>query len=196
MKRSIHYNLMIIFMIMLLFVGCSNTNNTVPNDMPEEDNTVQENLDEEGEVGSGVFEGDTIKDFYIEDNSGNGIRLSELVGKVIVLNFWTSWSMESESVNTILSECSDTFNDSIHIVSVNVTAVEGHNLEYVIKYIRSKGYLFPIYFDLEGEVAKQYLVRSFPTTYIIDADGTVKNIYIGEINKEEFLNEIRNLIDE
>lgn len=194
MKKSV-YLLSIFTIIIFLFIGC------FPQDQEEPDHKtdgVDNSQVSEGaiEAEEGMFVGDHVKDFYIENNNGKGVQMSELTGKVTILNFWTSWSLESEYVNAIFSECSDIFSDSIYIASVNVTAVEGHNLEYVIKYIRSKGYEFPIYFDLEGDVAKQYLIRSFPTTYIIDTDGTIANIYIGEIDKEEFFDEIRKLINE
>ncbi|MCG8483907.1 MAG: TlpA family protein disulfide reductase [Clostridia bacterium] len=186
------------FIVLLIFlIGCTPIDTGEPvkpgveTDDPENNNeglNDGEQLDE-----AGVFEGDEAKDFYLEDNKGNGIRLSETFGEPIILNFWTSWSVESESVNMLLSECYETYKDKVQFISLNITAVEGNNLEYVIKHIRLKGYEFPIYFDLEGEVAEKYWIRSFPATYLIDKNGYVSKIYIGEIDKEELFDEIKKI---
>lgn len=195
-KRNIC--LFCIVLLLVFLAGCtfnepdeSTDPNVEVDNSQESGNAAQGSEVDSGEAG--IFEGDKAKDFYIEDNSGNGIRLSEVSDQPAILNFWTSWSVESESVNAILSECYETYKDNIEFISINVTAVEGNNLEYVIKHIRTKGYEFPIYFDLEGNVAEKYWIRSFPATYLIDKEGSVSKIYIGEIDKDELMDEIKNI---
>ncbi len=172
--------------------GCFGNDMSEPK--AEKTDEINNENDTDDQSDAGVFEGDLLKSFYLEDNSGNSINSSDLAGKATILNFWTSWSLESENVNELISDCYKMFEDTIHIVSVNVTAVEGHNLEYVIKYIRNMAYEFPVYFDLEGDVAKKYLIRSFPTTYLIDEEGYIAKIYIGEINEKDFVNDIKDLV--
>lgn len=199
MRRS-RYCIVILLaiIIILLLLGCTveDRENELLNENEESNEEGVNPQEEESLEESGVYEGDKATDFYIEDNSGNSIQISGLKGKTILLNFWTSWSVESESTNTIISECRKTFKDDLEIISVNVTAVEGNNLEYILKYIEAKGYNFPIYFDLEGDVAESYLIRSFPTTYLINNEGYITKIYIGEINENELIGEIRDLIEE
>ncbi len=197
MRKNIFVILFVLAVPLFFLPGCSGS------DMSESDSQKMDEINEEKETEnkddireSGIFEGDMLKTFYLEDNSGNSVSSSDLIGSVTLLNFWTSWSLESEAVNDIFSDCANTFKDTVNIVSVNVTAVEGHNLEYVIKYIRDKGYEFPIYFDLEGSVAKKYLIRSFPTTYLIDEKGYIANIYIGEIDEKDFIAEIKELLND
>lgn len=198
--RRVKKNIGLFFIVLLVIflAGCAFNNSDEPTDPnvdvdsgQEDDDTAQSSEADSDEAG--IFEGDVAKDFYIEDNSGNGIRLSEVSNQPVVLNFWTSWSVESESVNAILSECYETYKHNTKFISINVTAVEGNNLEYVIKHIRTKGYEFPIYFDLEGNVAEKYWIRSFPATYLIDKEGSVSKIYIGEIDKDELIDEIKNI---
>ena len=192
-----HLIFILILTMVMLYTGCSKDN--TPEDPSGSQSVAEDNIiDSKGnDIGkeSGVFEGDKAKDFYIEDNSGRGIRLDDLAGKVTLLNFWTSWSLHSESMNNLISEFHEIFGDNINIVSVNVTAGERPNLEYVLKYIETNDYQFPIYFDLDGNVAKTYLVRSFPTTYIIDSKGYVSRIYVGEAEKEDYLQYINALIE-
>lgn len=194
MKKNT-YLIFIGILVVILFIGCTSLEMSDSiNDKIDTENKQQHNKDEDDQLNeTGVFEGDKAKDFYLEDNSGNGIQLSQTFGSPIILNFWTSWSIESESVNTLLSQCYKVYKDKVQIISLNVTAVEGNNLEYVIKHIRTKGYEFPIFFDLEGNVAEKYWIRSFPTTYFIDKNGFVSKIYIGEINKEELFDEIKQI---
>ena len=197
MKQSKLFIIFVFVITLFLFIGCAETGR--PEQLPEETEVEEDIIDGRkylDDQSAGVFEGDKIKSFYLEDNSCNSVRSVDLKGKVSLLNFWTSWSLESEAVNDILTDYNKRFEDVMNIVSVNVTAVEGHNLEYVIKYIRNKGYDFPIYFDLEGIVAKQYLIRSFPTTYLVDKEGVVAKIYVGEINEKDLMKDIKELTDE
>ncbi len=198
MKEKGIFIIFVFVITLFLFIGCSKTGPSegLAEELDSQKDMIEdaESIDEDNEAG--VFEGDKIKGFYLEDNSGNSVRSSDLTGKITLLNFWTSWSLESEEVNALFSDSYKKFEEAINIVSVNVTAVEGHNLEYVIKYIWNKGYDFPIYFDLEGDVAKQYLIRSFPTTYLIDKEGYVTEIYVGEINEADFTKKVKELIDE
>ncbi|NLK72703.1 MAG: redoxin domain-containing protein, partial [Clostridiales bacterium] len=101
-----HLIFILILTMVMLYTGCSKDN--TPEDPSGSQSVAEDNIiDSKGnDIGkeSGVFEGDKAKDFYIEDNSGKGIRLDDLAGKVTLLNFWTSWSLHSESMNNLISE--------------------------------------------------------------------------------------------
>lgn len=183
------YLLLFIILLLLLTTGCNRT--------PKENNDAENNLPPEPEeevVKESFFVGDRYKDILLDNNSGDSEKLSDYLGKPILVNFWVSWSPGSENINDTLKEYYADIKDSMHVISINVTAIENNNLEYIIKYIESERYPFPVYYDLDGQISRDYLVRSFPTGYIIDKQGFIEKIFIGDVDEELFLLEIEKAI--
>ncbi|MFA5528356.1 MAG: TlpA disulfide reductase family protein [Peptostreptococcales bacterium] len=183
------YLLLFIILLLLLTTGCNRT--------PKENNDAENNLPPEPEeevVKESFFVGDRYKDILLDNNSGDSEKLSDYLGKPILVNFWVSWSPGSENINDTLKEYYADIKDSMHVISINVTAIENNNLEYIIKYIESERYPFPVYYDLDGQISSDYLVRSFPTGYIIDKQGFIEKIFIGDVDEELFLLEIEKAI--
>lgn len=63
------------------------------------------------------------------------------------------------------------------ILAVNTTYQD--QKESAIAFSQSLGLTFPILFDLDGEVARQYQVRAMPTSFFIDAEGVVQRMVVG-----------------
>jgi len=175
-------NLVIICIIIFLSVGCSKPE-VIEIKEPEEITIEEGNSDNEDEKNS-VFIGDEAYFFSVEDNSGNQLKLEDYLGSKIILNFWVTWNKASEVQNEVINELYQLEQDQFKIISINATAFEQENLEYVIKHHQ---YKFPIYFDFEGEIIKNYMVRTFPTTYVIDEKGTIQAIYTSSVTKEKIL---------
>lgn len=189
MNMKKRYLLIIIILLILLTTGCNRSK--VENKEPE--NNVLPKPEEEV-IKDSFYIGDPYKDILLDNNSGNSEKLSSYLGKPILLNFWVSWSHGSKKFNDMLKEYYVEIKDDIQVISINVTAIENNNLEYIIKYIQSEGYPFPVYFDLDGQISRDYLIRSFPTGYIINKQGVIDKILIGDVDEELFLLEIEKAI--
>jgi peroxiredoxin len=55
----------------------------------------------------------------------------------------------------------------------------------VSKFIAANGFTFPILLDSVGDVARQFQVNSYPTTIIVDRNGTIQTIHNGLITAEQ-----------
>ena len=110
-------------------------------------------------------------DFTVYDRSGNAIKLSDLRGKPVVLNFWASWcgpcKMEMPDFNEKYAE----YGGDLHFMMVNLTDGYQETESSALSFIDSNGYSFPIYLDRDSEAATAYGVYSIPATYFIDPDG-------------------------
>lgn len=108
-------------------------------------------------------------DFTVYDINGNAVKLSDYLGKPVVLNFWASWCapcrMEMPDFNEKYLELSG----EVHFLMVNVTSID--TKEDAKKVIADNGYSFPVFFDPDAEAKDAYGVTAFPTTYFIDAEG-------------------------
>ncbi|HHY90126.1 MAG TPA: TlpA family protein disulfide reductase [Clostridiales bacterium] len=146
---------------------------------------------------AGVFVGDKAQDFIFLDKEGNEIRLSDLRGKAIFLQFWTTWCQSCVRQMPILQEVYETYSqrDDVVFLLINVLSVEkGNDKDGVNQFLEENGYDLPVVFDMDGEVAAQYQVRGFPTTYMLDKKGNIVDFTTKPTEKEEIVEMIENAL--
>ena len=112
-------------------------------------------------------------DFSMIDRSGQSKNLHGFIGKPIVLNFWASWCGPCKMEFPDFQEAYETYNGEITFLMVNMTDGMRETQEKAEEFMASEGYTLPIYFDALQSGAYTYSVYSLPTTYFIDAEGTV-----------------------
>ena len=108
-------------------------------------------------------------DFTVLDWDGNEHKLSEFVGKPIILNFWASWCGPCKSEMPDFEEAYKRYGEEIHFVMVNCTA--GDSMEDAKSLIEENGFTFPVYFDTTNEASYLYGASSIPMTFFIDEKG-------------------------
>lgn len=113
----------------------------------------------------------TIPDFTVYDREGNPVKLSDFVGKPVVLNFWASWCPPCKAEMPDFEEKYKELGDEIHFLMVNMTDGSRETVEIAAKFIADMGYTFPVYYDTAANAANTYGVYSLPSTYFIDAQG-------------------------
>jgi cytochrome c biogenesis protein CcmG, thiol:disulfide interchange protein DsbE len=124
---------------------------------------------------------------------GDRIRLADLRGKPVVLDFWASWCgpcrRSIPSLNDIhLRQRSS----GVHIIGVNVDS--GMPARQISALARSFGATFPSVTDETGSIQRAYQVQSLPTTVVIDAQGVVRHLHVGVPDEEGLEREIRSLL--
>jgi thiol-disulfide isomerase/thioredoxin len=126
-------------------------------------------------------------DFSVYDASGNKVKLSDFFGKPIVLNFWASWCGPCRSEMPDFDEVYRLLGDEVVFMLVNLTDGEVETMQSASAFIDSMGYSFPIYFDLTGNAAYLYGIRSIPTTFFISARGNFVAYAEGALDYETLL---------
>lgn len=120
-------------------------------------------------------------DFTVYDRDGNPVRLSDYLGKPIVLNFWASWCGSCQREMPAFEEKYKELGDEVVFLMVNLTTGR-ETVDTATVFIEDNGYTFPVLYDTTSAAANAYSVISIPTTYFISADGYVMARTVGAVN--------------
>jgi thiol-disulfide isomerase/thioredoxin len=112
-------------------------------------------------------------DFIVEDNDGNEVKLSDMFGSPIVINFWASWCPPCKSEMPDFDKVFGELKDSVIFVMVNAVGARGETKDAGAKYVAEEGFRFPVYYDMNQDAVTQYGIRAFPTSFFIDEDGYI-----------------------
>lgn len=123
-------------------------------------------------------------DFTVYDRAGEEVRLSDYLGKPVVLNFWASWCGPCQSEMPDFDEVHGQLGEEIQFLMVNVTDGDRETVEKATAFVEEQGYTFPVFFDSELSATQAYGAYSLPTTYFIDAEGFAVARAVGPINAE------------
>lgn len=129
-------------------------------------------------------------DFTLEDLNGSKVKLSELKGKKVFLNFWATWcppcKAEMPDIEKLYQETKES---NLVILAVNV----GEDKKTVQDFIEKNSYNFPVLLDVSGEVSQLYQVTGIPTSYFIDSEGYLDDGVSGAIPLEKMKEFVNNL---
>lgn len=129
----------------------------------------------------GLKKGQLAPDFALELAGGGTAKLSDFQGKTVVVNFWATWCPPCEAEMPYLQQYYEYYEASGAVVlGVNATSTEVSK-PVVGSWIKHWGLSFPNVYDINGEVVRQYRVAAFPTTYVINPNGTVKAKHQGPL---------------
>ena len=111
-------------------------------------------------------------DFTVYDADGNEVRLSDFIGKPVVLNFWASWCGPCQGEMPDFQQMYQQYGDEIQFMMVNLTDGSRETVGSASAFVENKGYTFPVFFDTDLDAATVYGVYSIPITILIDAQGS------------------------
>ena len=121
-------------------------------------------------------------DFTVQDWEGNMVKLSDFFGKPIVLNFWASWCPPCKAELPDFDDACKKYDGEVVFLMVNMTDNQIETVEVAKDFIKTYGYDFPLYFDVDYEAAMVYGIRSIPQTYFINAEGETVTMATGMIS--------------
>jgi peroxiredoxin len=125
--------------------------------------------------------GHPAPDFELKTLDGKIVRLSDFKGKPVLVNFWATWCSPCRSEFPDFQKAWVDNADNLVIIGVNNTTTDVR--DQIPAFLEEFGVTFPIVLDETGETAKAYNILGLPTSFFIDRNGTVIEVFTGPINK-------------
>lgn len=151
------------------------------------------NLKEDKEI---YQEGDEAPDFELtqinENNEEEVIRLSELKGKGVMLNFWATYCAPCEAEMPFMESLYPEYEDDIEIVAVSLDGGELVIQRFIDKYDLS----FPVVHDTDSDVLDLYSVGPIPTTFFINPEGEIVEEVAGALTLEKLEGHFNEILPE
>lgn len=142
--------------------------------------------------GSTVLEPKPATDFSLADINGKQVRLSELKGNVVLLNFWETWCAPCRVEMPWFVDFQQKYKDRGFVVLAVSLDAEGWK---VVKPFAEKFQLnFPVVVGDNSLVEKYGGLSVLPTSFVIDKEGNIRSRHDGLRDKADWEAEIESLL--
>ena len=145
-----------------------------------------------GEAVEGLRLGDIAPEFEgeiggvpvrLHDLDGNEIRLADLRGRPVWVNFWATWCPPCQEETPVLRDMYEKYRDdglALVAVSVQETTVDD-----VRRYVELYGLDYTVGFDATSAIFHTYRGFGLPTQLFLDRDGVIRKVVLGPVTREQ-----------
>jgi thiol-disulfide isomerase/thioredoxin len=144
-------------------------------------------------IAVGPQKGLRAPDFTMQTLDGQSVRLSDLVGRPVVISYWATWCIPCKQELPILQQIQQEYQDQGLIV-LSVNATDQDDLTDVQSLVGEMGMTFPVLLDQGKQFADTYQALFFPTTFYIDASGVIREIKLGDSSEADLRQKIQGLM--
>lgn len=132
-------------------------------------------------------------DFSLTGFDGRSVRLSDLRGKVVVINFWASWCPPCREEAAYLEQTWRKYEDQgVVFIGVDWVDTQKEALAYIkefdITYLNGP--------DTGTRVADAYRIKGVPETFYVAKNGELRGVHIGPLQSPELDQKIDELLNE
>jgi cytochrome c biogenesis protein CcmG/thiol:disulfide interchange protein DsbE len=121
--------------------------------------------------------GSEAADFDLSGINNNTMKLSDMRGSVVLVNFWATWCTSCVEEMPALERLAEVLSGNPHFKIV--TILYRDDLERASQYLKQNGYIFPVYVNPDGNAPGLFGITGVPETFIIDKKGVLRDKVIG-----------------
>ncbi|MFN3705081.1 MAG: TlpA family protein disulfide reductase [Thermoflexales bacterium] len=119
------------------------------------------------------------------------LRLSDLRGKVVVINFWASWCEECYKEAAALEQAWRRYRErDVVFIGVDYLDTEAPALSYLQQF----DITYPNGPDVQQRIARTYRITGVPETFFVDRNGIVREVVIATLDERKLNSVIERLL--
>ena len=123
-------------------------------------------------------------DFTLSTLSGASLRLAELRGKVVLLNFWATWCVPCRKEMPAIEALYQHYKDrGLEVLAISLDKLSTTVVEAFVKEV---GVTYRVALDPSWATARTYGVRGLPATFLLDRAG---NVVMRELGERDWMEE-------
>ena len=104
--------------------------------------------------------------------NGDRFSLSEFSGQPVLVHFWATWCRICQFEHSTIDAIAEDY-------AVLTVATQSGSRKSVSDYVREHKITAPVIVDERGSLSKIYGIKAFPTTFVLNPDGSISNIEVG-----------------
>ena len=114
-----------------------------------------------------------LPDFSIQDMDGKTVTLSDLKGKIVIVDFWAVWCGPCRVSLPFFQQAYEKYKDNKNVIFAAVNTLErvadDNKLFYIKSFVKSNNYTFPVLIDEPGiNLSGKFGVENLPTKFAVD----------------------------
>ncbi len=137
-------------------------------------------------------------DFSLVNQKGETVKLSDLKGRVVVIDFWATWCKPCIGLFPSMQKLVDKYkeDDTVSFLFINTWENASDKKQLVNKFLSQNNYNFNVPLDLDAKVVESFGVQGIPAKFVIDARGHVRFFGMGfDGNSEDTIKELAAMIE-
>ncbi len=129
-------------------------------------------------------EGKLISDFDLPTLDGRRVRLSDLRGSPVLINFWATWCAPcKQEMPLIVEQYNWNKGEGLRVLAIDTLAND--NLDDMRAFVKQFNMNFDVLVDETDAIAGGWEVMGLPTTFFVRPDGTVAKVHVGQLTADQ-----------
>ncbi len=139
---------------------------------------------ESGLSGGLPREGERVPDFSLPTLDGRTVRMSELRGSPVLINFWATWCGPcKQELPLIVEQYNWNKGRGLRVLAIDTLAND--NVEDMRKFAQQFNMNFDVLVDEHDAVAGGWNIMGLPTTLFVKPDGTIAKVHVGQLTADQ-----------
>lgn len=123
-----------------------------------------------------VSAGDPLPELQTPASQDVAVSQDTLRGKVVLVNFWASWCPPCRDELPELQKMHTAYQEQgFEVVGINIDTQRENATEFIKRY----NVTFPVLFDPQQSVIRQFGAKAMPTSYLVNREGVVQEVFYG-----------------
>lgn len=129
--------------------------------------------------------------FVLPLMDGSTVKLSDLKGKVVLINLWATWCPPCRAEMPTIQSAYEKYRDQgFTVLAVNLR----ENPRTVAAFMQQFSLTFPAPLDLDGQISGLYRASVLPSSFFVDRQGVIRAVYRGPMPRSVIAGTVEQLL--